>query len=322
MANKIKNFWEYELYDSKEKKLSINETSKARYFAIYINNQFEGLFELPSKITNKLKKELIAKQSKKSLRLINKYKQEQLTKIPEGPRETVLTDTSKTLIEFELFNKNQEKISSNNLTKAKFFTIFVNNELQGYFELPDRISAKEKESLIGKQSKKVLKLFKKIEKNKIVEVPKVDLNRATKTYEERNDFHSPTYNRHVERYFNNTVFYKDIDIETNEKILVDFIDYKIDMAIERFIVDLKNKKFNKLRLFMSLKKTQDENYNEVISTSYVSTKKELKNAMYKMFTAFNKDKYLKERYGEIFKDETIAIEEFKIGVNWWEDSKT
>jgi hypothetical protein len=322
VATKSNIYWEYDLYDSKEKRVSISEYSKAKFFGIYINGHFQGLFEFSEKTSVVNKKNLIEYHAKDILKKIKKSKKryDELKKTVNF-KEEIKADRYNFYYENELFDSKGKKLSNIDYKKAKYFSIYVNGELEGLYEYPRGVSKETKISLIEGQSKTILKrltkeLKKKKEREK--EKPEIDFEKISRNYEERDHFISYTYKREVERYTYKSLFYNDFNIELMEDETLESLYIKVNQAIDNFKLKV-GKHIKKLRCILVIRKPQDENYLEHISTPYCDNKRQLKEAIYNLIKNFNKDKYIKERYGEIFKDEFLTIEESRIGVLWWKE---
>lgn len=69
------NQWSYELFSIRDELISVENFSRARFFTLYVNDELQGYFELPSKLPSSLKQSLIKSQARKSLKIYRQQKE-------------------------------------------------------------------------------------------------------------------------------------------------------------------------------------------------------------------------------------------------------
>lgn len=279
MANKLKNQWSYELFDSKENILSVDAFSKARYFTLFINDDMQGLFELPSKITSLEKQKLLKSQATKSLKTfekIKKYKDE-------------VEEIHKLFIEQLAIDKKLEV---------------------------ERKKQKAKEATLLRRTFK--EEFKKTEPLEIISKYELPLNRIVRRYLKEGEVVSEDFKKGANRQTAEYKFLIQFDMKDRENELLRFGKEKLKESIEEFRINNPRQKILGYYIGIAINKFSDAEEVKWISTGIKTTSKasEVNDEFIRKIKSFNNDKENKEKYGDMFKDETMSIHKMEISIIW------
>lgn len=334
MAKRINNQWSYELYNSKEEILSVNNYSKSKYFSLFINDEFQGTFEYNSKMPAVEKQWLIKDQAKKALAKYRKEKAK-LTKQVVAPLTSPGTKSGKSKWSYELFDSKEKSLRSNSYKKTKYFSIYINDDLQALYELDESLSVDEKKKLIRSQAKIELERYRisKIKEeadlqrefNKIIHEEEREeaerekeetLEEISSNYEMRGEVHSLTIG-FKKRYTLATNFYDLFDMEEREDELLKLTKNNINEAVSNFEAKFPNQKLSNFYVLIKTNKFSDDGDFKYISTGFIhGQKSSIKQATEYLIKQFNKDKSNKEKYGDMFKDEILSVSEMEINILW------
>jgi len=287
VANKVKNHWSYELFSPKEEILSVNSFSKAKYFSLYINEEFQATFEFPSKISSADKQSLLKYHSKTSL---TNYRKEQNRKI--------------FINEDDIYND--------------FLTEFEADRKQ---EIVNRKAREKEERLIKKKLKEIIK---KEEEEKEYHDHIRRPEKITKIRDLELPFESlakhPINSRVIglkNKYSYESVFFDLFDMEKQEKEFITLINENIDIAVSKFKEKFPYKRITNFYVDIAVTKHSDQDFIDYISTGFRSElPRETKDAVKHLVTQFNKDKTVKEKYGEVFINEVLSSAKVGIHILW------